>query len=385
MIWDVYDKDPEHLWNRLFRALYGRIALNGQEYGRNELDPLLWQETTYLIDGPSHKLALDALDEFLNTRGEQLITDPIRRAMLQRDLWAVFDWLTFRASADFAPRGELEQRLVQAIQRLALSRRQIEALPNSYDAAVQSGSFPAEFQMDSPQTAFLPSGIFMADGDWISLGREGGPIAITHLQELPFLGRSAFLVFVRVPGGRGPGLVYLNDLQKKTIPPFITRGSEVALVRRMSLIDDQGEIVASPLIESIQLRHFDQTGAQIYFELKLDRDRLFGGETGGLRSIAPDEADFSLFQSQGDVFGFPDAVRDVLHSPVLAGCPGCHAGDGQAIEGTTSILSYSRARFPLPGAQKPVLIQTKPDRESETTIDWKMGQTDWQQLRALWR
>jgi hypothetical protein len=382
VVWDVYDPNTEHLWNRLFHALYGRTAGNGQEYGREELDPLLWQETNALITGPSHQRALAVLDEFLNTHGERLITDPVRRAMLQRDLWAVFDWLTFQPSGDLAARGELEQRLAQVIRRLALGRQQIDALPNSYDAALQSGAFPAEYQLANPQAAFLPAGLFTAGDEWIDLGRQGGPMAMTHLQELPILGRSALLVFLRVPGGRGAGLAYLNALPK--LPhPNPPAGTEVALVRRMLLIDDQGEIVPAPLIESIQLRRFDQDTTQHYFEFALDRARLFAAETGGLRDIMPNDRDFMLFESQGDFMQFP-VLTDDLRPPVLSTCQGCHFDGLQGISGADSILSFSRARFPLPDRQLPVLAITTPDQETQTTIAWKMAQTSWQQLLALW-
>jgi len=40
--WAVYDADPDHLWNRVFRQLYRRTAQDGTEYGSEELDPLLW-------------------------------------------------------------------------------------------------------------------------------------------------------------------------------------------------------------------------------------------------------------------------------------------------------------------------------------------------------
>jgi hypothetical protein len=385
VVWDVYDQAPQHLWNRLFHSLYGRTAAGGQEYGRNELDPLLWQGTTYLIKGPSHTLALATLDEFLATNGDQLISDPVRRAVLQRDLWAVLEWLALQPSDDLALRRELEQRLAQAIKRLALSRQQIDALPNSYAAAVHSGAFPAEYQTDDPQAAFLPADIFLPDGDWISLGRQGGPIAMTHLQELPFLGRSAFLVFLRVLGGQGAGLAYLNALQTKPTPPNPPPGAEGALVRRMLLIDNQGELVPSPLIESVQLRRFYQGGVQSAYELTLDRDRLFAAETGGLRPIAPDETDFRLFVSVGDVFGAPGTVTDARQERVLATCPGCHEERLGGIIGATSILSYSRARFPLPGGQLPMLTTTTPDQESRVTIEWKLEQTSWQQLLGLWR
>ena len=48
----VYDADPEHLWNRLYAALYVRTTDDGQPYGQDELDPLLWEDSTYLLKEP---------------------------------------------------------------------------------------------------------------------------------------------------------------------------------------------------------------------------------------------------------------------------------------------------------------------------------------------
>src|SRR5689334_24185070 len=53
------------------------------------LDPLLWTDTKYLLAGEPHRRALACLDRFLDTPP---IADPVERAMLQRDLWTVFDW-----------------------------------------------------------------------------------------------------------------------------------------------------------------------------------------------------------------------------------------------------------------------------------------------------
>ncbi|HLF87984.1 MAG TPA: hypothetical protein VI451_03505, partial [Anaerolineales bacterium] len=92
-VWNVYHPDLQHLWNRLFHLLYGRKTPDGVEYGRDSLDPLYWSETTYLLEGSSYEQAIQLLDEFLETNGETLITDPLKRAMFQRDLWAIFDWL----------------------------------------------------------------------------------------------------------------------------------------------------------------------------------------------------------------------------------------------------------------------------------------------------
>lgn len=49
----VYDPNPNHLWNRLFRQLYVRKAWDDREYGADVLDPLLWGETHIIRRGAS--------------------------------------------------------------------------------------------------------------------------------------------------------------------------------------------------------------------------------------------------------------------------------------------------------------------------------------------
>src|SRR5687768_14790722 len=73
--WNVYDPDSNHIWNRVFRQFYRRTAKDRKEYGLGELDPLLWHDTTYLLDGDSHEQATQVLDEFLATSAENLIDD----------------------------------------------------------------------------------------------------------------------------------------------------------------------------------------------------------------------------------------------------------------------------------------------------------------------
>ena len=128
--WTVYDPDPNHIWNRLHRALYRRETRDGREYGYDELDPLLWVTTKYLLNDPANHQALTVLDEFLSTHGEKAINDPLKRALLQRDLWAVFDWTTdcVDCQQTSAGKSNLQTRLVQVIKRLALSPEQIASL-----------------------------------------------------------------------------------------------------------------------------------------------------------------------------------------------------------------------------------------------------------------
>ena len=101
----LYDPDPKHLWNRLHQALHVRLTDLGnpekeqallpgnQSSHALELDACLWpNRSTYLRFGQPHKTALAVLDEFLAIDGEKLVREPTKRALLQRDLWAVFDW-----------------------------------------------------------------------------------------------------------------------------------------------------------------------------------------------------------------------------------------------------------------------------------------------------
>lgn len=380
--WNVYDPSPDHIWNRVFRQFYLRIARDGKEYGLNELDPLLWLDTTYLLSGDSYQQAIEVLDKFLSIHAENFIDDPLKRAMFQRDLWAVFDWLAIETDLYPSQRQALKMRLAKIIQSVALTKEQILSLPDNYMLAVGFNAFPIDFQANNPTAAFLPSDLFQEDSAWVSIGRGDGPIAITHTNEFPFFGRSVFLVFFRSPNGRSHALDFIASLNTESKPDFVV-GSDVALVRRMLLIDDQGEIVLSPLIETIQIRHFSP--AQSFYEFELDRARLLSRDANTLK---PKEDLFMLFLSHGDVF-------ETDHNPALKAvipdiCKACHlnisgvidSGDMQTLLQT--IISYSRVNFPLPDNQRSVLFATTSRDETETVIQWKLNHHTWQSLKKLW-
>jgi len=188
----LYDADPNHLWNRLFAVFYtrpSRLPARPQYPAdttrldawdrllrRGELAPgptverieggdvlgiLAWPKTRYFSrpDRFAHENRL--LDEFLESHGERLIDAPLKRAFLQRDLWAVFDHLIGQNIAHFGDRDLARRRaavadyqiepdelrtdgragirrrailchkLARVIQRLALSRSAIDALPDN--------------------------------------------------------------------------------------------------------------------------------------------------------------------------------------------------------------------------------------------------------------
>lgn len=379
--WNIYDPDPQHLWNRLFQQFFARTASTGSEYGWDSIDPLLWPDTTYLLDGPSYQKAIQLLDEFLSARGEDRISNPIKRAMFQQDMWAVFDWLTFGyggyPSDHPTQRKELENRIAQVIRRAALSKQEIQTLPDNYYAAMRSGSFLPYFQSNQPSAPFLPADLYLPDSGWVCIGRQGGPIATTHTQEFPFLGRSVFLVYLRVPGGKDATLSFVNALLTQS-SPNLPDDTEVALVRRALLIDKEGEIIFSPLVLSVQVRHFKTYEAQFFYEYQTSRPLLFANVSGGFESV---DKEIMLFSSQGDVFQFGNG--DIQEAKIPSACTGCHIDELQGISGTTSILSYSRKRFPLPGNENPTLVETTPELEAQMVITWKQNHQTWQVLNTL--
>src|SRR5690348_5151511 len=116
----AYDPNPLHPWNQLSSALFARVAPEGTVYGPDELDILYWYSTEHLLTEPSHSAAIRILDRFIHAHGERLIRDPLKRALLQRDLWALFDWAAMPGQTTHtAQRAALESRLATLIRRLA--------------------------------------------------------------------------------------------------------------------------------------------------------------------------------------------------------------------------------------------------------------------------
>src|SRR5262245_37351005 len=78
----VYHTDRDHLWNRVHAALLMRVGPDGKTYGEDRLEPLLWQESENLLEGKTAERAGAVLEEFVKEKGEALIDDPVKRAVL---------------------------------------------------------------------------------------------------------------------------------------------------------------------------------------------------------------------------------------------------------------------------------------------------------------
>jgi hypothetical protein len=399
--WNLYDRDPNHVWNRLYRSLYGRTARDGREYGYDELEPLLWSSTGFLLTNPSNQQAISVLDEFLSTHAERKIRDPLKRAILERDLWAVFDWSAGQPT-DTREKLDLQIKLVAVIKKLALSPDEIATLPGTYEQAVRSKAFATAYDPNKAQQPFLPPDLFDPKGGWVSLSSRTGPIARVHVDA--FSGRSVFLIFVSLPEGREATLQYLHRLSgfppslndPAGIPDIFSRfsvnpnlpqfpaGTKLALVREMVLIDSQGNLRPTGIVEDVQIRVHRTIPSEIPqalntsrneartaldpVEFKLSRAKLFSAESGGLRPVAAEETEFAVFLTHGiDPFetSFPDSRVS------LQACASCHFRPGVF----ASVLGRGGDTIP----------SSNLNNEPSETPWWKHRRYEWGLLQGLWQ
>jgi hypothetical protein len=424
----IYDSNPAHLWNRLHSAMFIREDLPDTKLVPDALDPPLWDTSEYLLKPPSHERLLRILDEFLQTHGEKLIRDPLKRAIMLRDLWSVFDWSVQERSSRTGEPGhlkekrELQSRLAEVMRRLALTAGEIRSLPTNYARAVASGKFAAEYDPAHREQPFLPPDLFEARGPWVRILETGPgyePVAKSHADAFS---RSGFPVFVRLPDGRKATYDYIrslwdfaqpwiqrddsNDARDQTIVnpnlPPLPKGTQVALVRQMMLFDNQGNLHGTPITESVQIRvyrrsatgedvansalNFDrgiEATGQDFYEIKLSRPQLFAGDAGGLRATGRDEKEFAMFMSHpADMFGANQQIPLEKYRPVLDLCSACHRTPGINSLNTRGYLlkPHSLQVEPPEGGFDP----HRPWWDFDEEIAGKRSRYDWGLLNGYW-
>ncbi len=439
----VYDPDPQHLWNRLFAAFYvrqvevvERAVVGGEAeggaprtvvLGPDVLDPPLGRHARFLLDDAPFRQCNELLDEFLSSSGAQLIDDPLKRVLLQRDLWAVFDVLqadprrvTHGSTLDGRPpeptsvhlqhRRILCRKLAAIMRTLALTAEQIRRLPDTYQLAVGSRAFRTETDGNEPPH-YLPADLFDADSEWKQIVKgdaEGGPFQHTVQTD----GRSVFSVFWRLPGPIGaPGQLqrWLIDHQRSRqslrasldqLPaegPGRQRaeaervraqadlpvGSRFVLLRRLICLDDQLTPLATGIVESIQIRVVLAASespardiGQLYESFEMSRSLLFEGRGGGLRPTDPGSEQFDGLSLLGRLHTGPKGRLSVGRA-FPGNCTNCHLG--KTASGESTIRTTVRSLRPgvevhLPGST----IQ------AERTIRWKLQRDDFHRLREYW-
>jgi hypothetical protein len=415
----LFNSDPLHVSNQLYRQLHVRTDPGGKEYGFDALDPLLSLETNYLLSGESHSRALVLADKFLRTHAERQISDPAKRAILQRDLWAVFDWADQPARGDLAHQGkrrELMARLAPIIRRLALSPEELAALPDTYAFTLKNHEFPEKYDPANPDQAFLPPDLFDPNGPWVCLGAPNHGLA-APAHDSSFTARSVFFVFARLPGGHDATLAYFKQLAEMKIPLFVNMqepgwpqamdvwnpavpqfpvGTEFVLVRKMVLPDRDRQLRLTAVTENVQIRHYtdiprvnpmasrDVALAQSFqeaSEVELSRTLLFSKLHSGLRAVSASDDSFVMLPAMQQGFdSFEDPRIPNRHFSPLAACKHCHLGPG-----IQSMMSFSSRGIPSEGPVPSTrLAETTPSEETEKVMEWAQTQEKWKDLLRLW-
>jgi hypothetical protein len=393
----------------LHRSIFVRADESGHELGDGLVDPLLWVNSKYLLTEPRYSELCRLLGEI--GASDPSAIDPVQRALTQHELWTVLDWTDGREAPNA---NALRPMLARAIQRLALTSAGAASLPDNFAATVRAETFPSAYDDSNPQRPYLPPDLFDPKGSWVCITmprRASGVIATHHANQFS---RSAFLVFFNLHGGRQATIDYLQTLSMFPRPfelaesPFGTlsngtklrndaiepardlpqfpAGTQVALVRRMLVLDSAGNPMPTPIVQSIQLRVYrkiapanmfvgrDARQYQIFFEFALQRpDKL--------RAVQPDEpAYITLMGITGseDQFEAPaGGERHRFMMPVLETCAACHERGG-----IYSVNSVVAARFgPLDLNPQPT--PTTPNEEIERAIASKRRRHDMGLLQGL--
>jgi len=368
----LFDADPAHPWNRLHSFFYGS-SMPGADFCIHRR-PDEYHKPSWL-EGASHEKAIRILDDFLKAKDDERIKKPLPRALLQGDLWYVFDKLEEEPSfgeetpfQEIRRRRAIQKRLALVMRRLEQPAARLQALPDNYAVAIRGGKFPTKFDPEHPQRAYLPADFRLdGKGDWVSVrswrevlpapknlrsGRATTSLsAPTHYHSAG--GKSVFLTLLRLPGSRKDTENYLASFpdrgdQKKGFRP-LPAGSQVALVRRMLLPDDRGNLQATSVTESVQLRIFPRRGEQYVFE--------FGSDPAGLLS------------SRGGLWAIED-------KSVLANCKVCHKVER---DGLNSITTFG---FGLTVGYQGV-AQTRWNEQAEISKILKKQSYSWGLLQGL--
>jgi hypothetical protein len=384
----IFDANPEHPWNRLSAVLHTEAPLAFDPAGEYE---------ARLLTGETYQNTLKALDDFLVHNAAKAIKTPVKRAILQSELWATFDQVSDGTGEKQAERRAIARRCAAIIKRLSLSDAEIAALPDSYAATVNNKTFPADYDPAHRENAFLPADLLQENGPWVMLSSSDTfqPAAIQHVKAAQ--GRAVFYVLVRLPAGRQATLAYLKELAyfpqpyvwnemykaypyarspfslNKNLPQF-PPGTQVALVRRMLLTDSRGDLTVTPITENIQLRvyvknpweaQFGTSGNQDFYELQLTPGDLFKG-AGGLR-VSNEERPASRLMF----------AKAALFSLGSSNCNNCHNGPG-----VLSLNTYTHA-FADTRPLTPWFEPSTMSWQNTHTLNWKKRDYTWGLLSAL--
>jgi hypothetical protein len=386
----------------LYDVLMTRYGSDGKAYGANESSPSIFKESNFPFDDKTYQkfnAALDAFGAFPQEKIEAY--SDIQRALMQRHLWHVFDatipfrWIQDKSGqaiwsmSHSSRRDAVRPKIASLIQRLALTKAQILALPDTRAVTVESGGFSRRHDPGDPFKPFLSADLYSKESSWVGIGFDADPPAPFHQNKLKF--RSAFLTFMRLPGGRVATLEYMKKMtglrEKREQFPVRT---QFALIEQAFLISDEGEMILSPLIVSISLRAYldvEQTFSrkrpptQSVAEFVAQPRQLMQGNAVmkalGQRDLRFEAGDVDIHNEAVEPFENTEHVPfrrdedDMLRRPRLTLCMSCHKTRGR---------KGVRSGFSLSGVK-----ESSPEEIVKATLTYKRDHETWKTLSELWQ
>jgi hypothetical protein len=357
----IYAPDVNDSWNRIFYLLFTRqirsrlladhatpvemahesLALSERrvtriESGDRAIDPLYpswtWMGSSAFDMSPESRWRIlleprypdfvKALETIPVSAAER---PPLARALMQADLWAVYDMLHTVPRLRPGRRGstsdsvlrtqrieDLMPLLAGAIRALALTRAEIEALPDNYAAGARAGELPALFSRES---------------GWMEVRSFH-----ERLHESAAMNRRVTRVFVKPAERPRSEAAFLKGLSQGQGQSDSVGAA--ALVIQVLLIAADGAVVPSPITYEVQIRTAasdpgTSSAARQILQYELSRRRLLSApRQAGL--VLLDELAPAYLPIAGNDFSFATPPRmdgDPVVVPLRSRCVVCH-GEG---------------------------------------------------------
>jgi hypothetical protein len=378
----IYSSDLRDSWNRIFFLLFTRrvetrLTDDFRDAGPWEAAEVMGSQSLQLTMRTVERIesgdrAIDPLyPNFFSSKGsEPILNDPgftelkqalqeacaetaprppIQRALMQADVWAAYEIVSWSRRDDGAMGDHariLLPLLAQFIAKLALTDKEIAALPHNYLAAQSAQNLPH---------------LFVANSGWMEVEWFPGR---SH-DEMSENRHAARIFFKPVADPE----VFLNDVNRKIrkhddpLPEGIRSLDGAALITQVLLIDRQGRVVPSPLISDLQLRTVSRDRqknfkASAVEEYELSRQLILKDpSSGGFVHRAADEPTYLPNGGNDFTFAPPMTTGREPKPPILGTlrrrCDACH------FEG--SVFTFQMIQ--IPGRRSPPLRILHPDAD----------------------
>lgn len=401
----IYSADPSDPWNRVFYHLFSRtlryrvtdefpgdgpfaevpfltftkgIAVSTRTFERFESGDLgiePFYPSFLTNDGIREALSETRVFELTRALSDSLTETekrpPLLRALMQADLWAAYDELArsnregVRLPPELAAKAaELLPLFARLIRKLALTKEEIEALPDNYAAAATHHQLPD---------------LFTNGSEWVEIEWFSGRM---HDRDAHY--RRVARVFVKPDRKTSDFQEFLDRMQQKS--GYVDDLVSVALVIQNLLIDRKGNILPTRIAYRVQFRTFDRDdGGGIlkthlgHFELSRAH-LLEKPESGGLVPHA--ESDPAFVVASGNDRGYATRLRNSTgeNMPILGTvkrrCGACHDSNGARV---VTFNMHGPGRPPSPK------FFTQPnDIRAQNVVNSKTNQDDFKRLQADW-